>query len=341
MEGECVVLWLEFILCSAVIVFCGTNLSRYGDVIAEKTGLGRAWIGLILMASVTSLPELITGISSVALANTPDIALGDIMGSCVFNLAIISLMDILHGSTPLFSKAEHGHILSAGFGVVLIGIASVSILANDLIPSLGNIGLYTLAIIVIYGIGIRSVFLFEKKKIAKFVDEMAQAVYYEHITTREAVIKYLLNAIVIIGAATWLPFISDRLATATGLGQSFFGAVFVAMTTSLPELVVSISALKIGATDMAIANLFGSNMFNIFILAVDDIVYVKGPLLSAISANHAITGFIAVLMTGIAIISLTYRLEKKPLLRLGWDAVAILLAYSLNIYLLYSLRGKG
>jgi len=77
-------LWFEFIVCSGVIVFCGTLLAKYGDIIAEKTGMGRAWIGLILMASVTSLPELITGISSVTIANTPDIALGDIMGSCVF-----------------------------------------------------------------------------------------------------------------------------------------------------------------------------------------------------------------------------------------------------------------
>src|SRR3989337_740787 len=107
-----VLIWLEFILCSAVIVYCGSNLSKYGDVIAEKTGLGRAWIGLILMASVTSLPELITGISSVTIADVPNIALGDIMGSCVFNLSIIVIMDMLHGSAPIFHKTEHGNILA-------------------------------------------------------------------------------------------------------------------------------------------------------------------------------------------------------------------------------------
>jgi cation:H+ antiporter len=333
-----VLLWIEFVLCSAVIVLCGTKLSRYGDVLAEKTGLGRAWIGLILMASVTSLPELITGISSVTLARAPDIALGDLMGSCVFNLAIISLMDMLHGPTPLFARADHGHILSAGFGIILIGIAAASILAHDLIPSLGGIGLYTPALIVIYGLGIRSVFLFEKKKIAKFMDEMARALHYEAVTTREAVIKYLLNALVIIAAAAWLPFLGARLATATGLGQTFFGAVFVAMTTSLPELVVSIAALRIGAADMAIANLFGSNIFNIFILAIDDIFYTKGPLLADVSSTHAVTGLMAVLMTGIAIVSLTFRIEKKVILRLGWDALALIMAYVVNIYLLYGLR---
>ena len=335
------ILWLQFILCSAVIVLCGTNLSRYGDVIAEKSGLGRAWIGLVLMASVTSLPELINGISSVAFVDAPNIALGDIMGSCVFNLSIIALMDILHGPKPIFSKAEHGHILSAGFSVVLIGIAAISILSNATIPAIGHIGIYTPAIIIIYMIGIRSLFLFEKKKIAGFVSEIAEVLQYDHISAKEAIIKYSLNASAIVGAATWLPFIGDRLAEETGLGGSFVGSVFIAMTTSLPELVVSISALKIGATDMAIANLFGSNMFDIFILAIDDLFYTKGPLLSHVSMNHAVTGFMAVIMTGIAIVGLTYRLEKKTFLRLGWDAIAILLAYFINIYLLYLMRGTG
>lgn len=336
-----VLIVFEFILCSAVIVYCGSNLSKYGDVIAEKTGLGRAWIGLILMASVTSLPELITGITSVTIADVPNIALGDIMGSCVFNLSIIALMDILHGRKPIFSESEHGHILSAGFGIILISLASISILANANIPAIGHIGLYTPAIIIIYFIGIRSVFLFERKRIKEFIGEIAKTLQYEHITTKEAVVKYAINALFIIGAATWLPFIGDRLAEETGLGTSFIGTVFIAMTTSLPEVVVSIAALKIGATDMAIANLFGSNMFDIFILAIDDIFYIKGPLFAHVSINHATTGFMAVLMTGIAIAGLIYRLQKKTFLRLGWDAVALLLVYLVNILLLYSLRGKG
>jgi len=336
-----VLIVFEFILCSAVIVYCGSNLSKYGDVIAEKTGLGRAWIGLVLMASVTSLPELITGISSVAIADVPNIALGDIMGSCVFNLSIIALMDILHGRKPIFSESEHGHILSAGFGIILISLASISIMANANIPAIGHIGLYSPAIIMIYFIGIRGVFLFERRRIKEFVGEMAQTLRYEHITTKEAVVKYAINALFIIGAAAWLPFIGNRLAEETGLGRSFVGTVFIAMATTLPELVVSVSALKIGAADMAIANLFGSNMFNIFILAIDDIFYVKGALLSNVSTNHAVTGFMAVLMTGIAIAGLTYRLQRKAFLRLGWDAIAILLAYTVNIYLLYSLRGQG
>lgn len=333
--------WIQFALASAVIVVCGTNLSRHGDVIAEKTGLGRAWIGLILMAGVTSLPELVTGISSVALADAPDIALGDLMGSCVFNLAIIALMDILRGPTPIFSKAERGHVISAGFGVILIGTVVGSILAGGLVPSIGTVGLYTPAIIVIYSVGIRSVFLFQKKQIAAFAGEIAAAAQYDRLSLRDAAVRYAANAVVLVGVAAWLPFLGARLADETGLGRSFVGTILIALATSLPELVVSVAAVRIGAADMAIANLMGSNMFNVFILAVDDGFFTRGPLLSAVSQTHALTGVIAVVMTGIVMTSLTYRLEKKAFLRVGWDALALILGYAVSVYLLYALRGRG
>src|SRR5574340_201341 len=195
-----IVLWLEFILCSGSIVFCGVNLSRYGDVIAEKTGLGRAWIGLILMSGVTSLPELITGISSVAFAGAPDIAVGDVMGSCVFNLSLIALMDILHGPGPIFSRAEHSHNLSAGFGVILVGFATLSIAAAGGMPLIGRVSFATPIIIGLYALAMRSVFLFQKRQAAQHIGEIASDRLYGHISARKASALYALNALVIVGA---------------------------------------------------------------------------------------------------------------------------------------------
>src|SRR5574342_315577 len=98
--------WLQFALCAGVIFFAGARLSYYGDVLADKTGLGRTWIGVALLASVTSLPELITGISSVALVGVPDIAAGDALGSCMFNVVIIALLDLMGGASPLSARAH-------------------------------------------------------------------------------------------------------------------------------------------------------------------------------------------------------------------------------------------
>ncbi len=103
-------LWFGFVVCTLSIVYSGTRLSKYGDIIAEKTGLGRAWIGVVLMASVTSLPELVTGISSVTYAGVPDIAVGDVLGSCVFNMLILTILDTMYQPAPISTKAHQGHV---------------------------------------------------------------------------------------------------------------------------------------------------------------------------------------------------------------------------------------
>src|SRR3970040_1984521 len=142
-------LWLGFIACTSVIVYSGTRLSKYGDIIAEKTGLGRTWIGVVLMASVTSLPELVTGISSVTVADVPDIAVGDVLGSCLFNLMILVVVDFMYRETSVYHRAHQGHILSAGFGVVLIGFVGLNLIiaGEGTTYAFGHVGYYTPIII--------------------------------------------------------------------------------------------------------------------------------------------------------------------------------------------------
>ena len=330
-------LWPAFILCTAAIVYAGTKLSRYGDVIAEKTGLGRTWIGVVLMSAVTSLPELVTGIGSVTYADVPDIAVGDVLGSCVFNMLILAILDAVYKPMPISTKAQQGHVLSAGFGILLLSSVSLSLFLHHRVMTLGWLGIYSLFFTTVYFFAMRIVYQHEKKEIARVVKDAAAEFQYGEISTRSAVLNYSFNAVIVIIAAMFLPKIGEGIATATGLGQSFVGTIFIAISTSLPEVVVSVAAVKMGAVDLAIGNLFGSNIFNIFILGIDDLFFVKGPILSYSNQNHAISALCAMMMTAIAIIGLTYRAEKKRLI-IAWDSVMIVLLYLVNLVLLYRLR---
>ena len=164
--------WSQFALCLLVIGFAGVKLSEYGDAIADKSGLGGSWVGLALIASVTSLPELITGISSVTVAGVPEIAVGDVMGSCVFNLLIIVVLDFLHRRELIFSRVSHGHVIGAGFGIILIGMVGFSLLWSSFgeAPAFGHIGVYTPFIIVLYAVALRAIFVYEKRSIESFVN---------------------------------------------------------------------------------------------------------------------------------------------------------------------------
>ncbi len=334
-------LWLQFIIASAFIVYSGFKIAKYGDVIAEKTGIGKAWVGLILMASITSLPELITGISSVTIVGVPDIALGDIMGSCIYNLAILAVMDACNKDVSIFKRAYKGHFLSSGFSTVLIAVPVISIMFGGYMPSIGHVGLYTPIIIIIYLVGLKSVYNSEKAAISEYVDTTVGALEYDHITLKKAIVHYAINAGVIVAAATWLPFIAEGLAETTGLGSTFMGTVFVAMTTSLPEVAVSIAAVRLGAQDMAIANMLGSNMFNIVILAVDDIFYTAGPLFADVGDNHALTGLMAIVMGAVVVIALAFPKEKKVFGRLGWETASLIGLWGLTIYMLFATRGAA
>ena len=330
-------LWLQFVGCTAAILYCGSNLSRYGDVIAEKTGLGRTWVGVILLASVTSLPELVTGISSVAVYNLPDIAVGDILGSCMFNILIIALLDLVGGAAPISTRAHQGQVLTAAFGILLLGLVAISLSAGKHAPAIGWFGVYSLVFLAVYFLAVRVVFLYEKNRLAEFVKEMAEEAQYGHISRSRAYGLFAANSAVIVLAAAYLPKIAAQIAEQTGLGQAFVGNTLVALSTSLPELVVSVAALRIGAVDMVYGNIFGSNLFNILILALDDLFYAKGPLLAHVSAGHIVPATAAMALSAVAVIGLTYRTERK-VLPLAWDALGIVAVYLFAMIVLYVTR---
>ena len=327
--------WIKFLFCLVVIGLAGARLSRYGDVIAEKTGLGRNWVGLVLMATVTSLPELVTGVSAVTVVGAPNIAIGDVLGSCVFNLLILVVVDYLYREESVYTRASRGHILAAGFGVVLIGLTGLSLILAPLGADLaiGHVGAYTPLFILLYLLAMRTVYQYQRREMAEFVEESAAR--YEDVSLREAVIGYGMAAGFVVAAGTWLPFIGEDIAQQMGWQQSFVGTLFVAAATSAPEIAVTIAAVRIGALDMAIANLLGSNLFDILIVAIDDIFYLPGPILAHVSPVHAVSAFSAVIMTGTAVVGLFYRPGGKLLRTVGWISIFLLALYLINSWVLF------
>jgi cation:H+ antiporter len=329
------VIWLSLLACLAVIGVAGVKLSRYGDIIAEKSGLSRGWVGLILLATVTSLPELVTGLSSVTVARVPDIAVGDIMGSCVFNLLIIVVLDFLYRKESVYTRARQGNVLAAGYGIALIGFAGFNLLLYHAgtVPALGHVGLYTPLILLLYLLAMRSLYRHERAQLSEYVEERVEQ--HPDMSLKQAVQGYVLAAIAVVAAGIWLPFIAADLATAMAWEQSFVGTLFVAAVTSAPEVVVTVAALRMGAVDLAIGNLFGSNLFNIAILAVDDLFYLPGPLLADVSLVHATSAFSAMMMSGLAVVGLVLRPVSRVLRTVSWISLLLLVIYLLNTWFLY------
>lgn len=330
--SDVLIVIVAFIACSSLIVVAGVRLSRYGDVIAEKTGMGGTWIGLLLLATVTSLPELVTGASAILLFNVIDIAAGDAIGSCMFNLLILAMLDALH-PTPLSARIHQGHMLAAGFAVVQLGVLAGAIVLGSRAPVIGWFGASSLVLVGLYMLAVRTIFRFEHARLQEHADDVVDALRHHDMPLNRAAPLFAAMAVALVAAASLLPGIAERLVQTSGLDESLVGTLFVAASTSLPEVVVSVAAVRLGAVDMAAANLFGSNLFNMAVVAIDDFIYWEGPLLAAISPNHALTALAALVMTGVAMVGLTVRARAKRY-RLSWDALANVAIYVVALWLL-------
>ena len=332
--------WLKFTACVLIILFAGTRLARYGDAIAEKTGLGRLWIGLVLLAAITSVPELVTAVSASAWVKLPDLAVGDLLGSCMFNLTIIGMLDILHRPAPILSQASPRQVKSAGIGIVLIAIAAGGILAGERFSGLtiGWVSIPSIIIPSLYTAGIWWLFRSERSIQSQLTE--AVSLQYKGLSVKTVYLRFALAAAAVIGAGIWLSFIGDELAATYHWHASFVGSLFLAISTSLPELVVTIAALRLGAIDMAVADILGSNMFNMAIIGPVDAAYTRGSVFSLVSGAHLITAAVSIAMSLLVIAGLRYRQQRKAFSLVSWYTPLLIGLYIFGIYRLF-ISGVG
>ncbi len=318
------VLLLKFVVLAALIIIAGSYLARYADVIGERTPLGHTLAGLVLLAMATSLPEL-TVDCSAAWIGAPDLAVGDLFGSSLMNLLILAVLDLAFSTRgPLLSRMAAAHALSAIMSLVLTGIAMLFLLLR--VDWGLRVGPGTLAIAVTYLALLRLVYFDQQYAMAETPAEGPKKLRASHnptISLRRAIVGYVLSTIVVFVVAPSLADTADQLATVSGLGRTFVGTTLVALSTSLPEVVTTMAALRMGNVDMAVGNIFGSNSFNMTILFATDLFYEK-PLLANVSPTHAATAASVMIITSVATASLLYRAEKRYWI-LEPDAALVLL----------------
>ncbi len=327
--------WLKLLICFLIILFAGTKLARYGDAISERTGLGRMWIGLILIGLVTSMPEIVTGVSSAAIIGKPDLALGNFWGSCIFNIGILAVLDMFYRKGPLLSFVSNRYILPAFLGIALISIAGISIIIGDAVTdiSIGWVALTSIFVFAVYIIGIRQMFIYNKKYPETSIDDEPK---YSQLTSRQIYGNFALATLGIIGGGIWLSFIGDEISVTYNLSASFVGSIFLAIGTSLPEIVVAITALRMGVIDLAVGDILGANMLNTANIFITDIFYTEGSLLAEVSTRNLFTAGAMVIMTLIVIAGLKFKSTHKTFGVISWNALFILLIYFATFVILFN-----
>lgn len=332
---------LVFVVSAGAIVFAGTKLSRHGDQIAELTGLGRLWIGVVLMAAATSLPEVLTTMSA-GWMDAPDLAAGNLFGAGMSNMLTLGLIDLLYRQKRVWQQAALGHTLTAALAMVLTALAAFFVLLRIEVVHLG-VGLESLILLIIYVFGMRLVFRqedmtrrqVEHQAVVEGMAEERGSDGSRRDELRPAVMGFAIGTLVLLIAAPVLAWSAERIAEESGITATFIGTSLVAITTSLPELVVSISAIRLGAFDLAVGNLFGSNAFNMAAFFFADLAYRGGGLLSTVSSTHALTALWAIIMMNIGLMGIIYRAERRFML-IEPDSLLMIVVYVLGLWLLFN-----
>jgi cation:H+ antiporter len=220
--------------------------------------------------------------------------------------------------------------MSAGLGMFMISFVGFCMLIGPLEgANIAHIGIYSILIPIFYLLAIRTSYAFESE------NNVASELVGSKISIKKAVIYFTLSALTIVLAGAALPFVGERIVHVMDWNSAFVGTAFIALATSLPELAVTISAVKIGAVEMALSNVLGSNIFNIIILAIDDVLYTKGPLLASVAKSHTVTALAALMMTSLIVIGLIMPPKKKYFNRVSMLSIFLVMIFILNMYISY------
>ncbi len=323
---------LEILVTAALVVAAGVALARFGDDIGLHLGIGRLWIGSVLIAGATSLPELTTDVAAVRIG-AADLAVGDLIGSSMANMFILALLD-LHPRMQVLRRAALDHALSAALAIMLTALAALFLLSGvDL--AWGTVGLGSLVLLGIYLLGARAVFTHTARiaaaEIAAGTGTPRGAIPWRLLL--RSVLGFAFAAVVIVLAAPRFAHAANELAGVTGLGQTFVGTTLVGLSTSLPELVASITAIRMKAFDLAVANLFGSNALNMAMFIALDLANGTGPIFTVVSPTHALSALVATAMMATGVAAIVLRARRPFAIEEPSSALMVLL-YGAGLWIL-------
>lgn len=324
---------LVFVAGATVLVGAGIVLARSGDEIATRTRLGGLLVGTLLMATATSLPEIVTVVTAAA-ANAPDLAVGSLFGSSMGNMAILAVLDLVHRK-HVWPSIELGHARVGTLAIALTALAVMGVVTPRGL-TFGWVGFDTVLIVTGWVAAVAWMRRSRGTRVAEFPTptEWGEA-EAPRGGLRPAVIRFSVATAAVLIAGPVVAIAGDGIADASGLDETFVGVLFVAVATSLPELVASLGAVRIGAYDLAVGNLFGSNAFNMIVLLFADVAYVRGPILTGADVGQVVAGVGAIGLMAVALAAIVHG-EETRISRLEPDALVLLLFYGGALYAVWA-----
>jgi cation:H+ antiporter len=341
-------LWINlavFAASAAVVWAAGTRLAAYVDAIAKRTGLGQGFAGLLLLGGITSLPEVAT-VTTSSLTGNPALALNNILGSAAINVVLLAVADAVLGRDALTAVvAKPATLLQGTLGMILLAMTAAAITTGDRVL-FGGVGLWSTALLAgcIGALWLCSGYeqrhVWTVVGVRRDTDE-PHGERNEQQPWGSLTLGTLGVGAAILAAGYLLSQTGDAIAEQSGLGQGLIGLVLVGFATSLPELSSVTAALRLKRYEMAVGDIFGTNLFNIALIFLADLAY-RGerPVLAMAGPFESVASLLAVALTGVFVVGLLER-KDKTVMRMGYDSLSAIALFIAGLILLYRIAPAG
>jgi cation:H+ antiporter len=329
-----------FVVAGALVWRAGARLARLADRIASRTGLGQALLGSVLLGGVTSLPEGAVAVTAT-LDGAPVLSVNDVLGSAGINVVLLAIADATYGRGALTSAPGRPDVMLQGtLSMALLVLMAAPALTGD--HAVFGLGLWSWATLTAYVISITIITRTRGHPGWRPADDRFSPPPQDSddagtTSPSRLAIQTVATAMVILFAGFALARSGQVLAEGTGLGISFFGAVLLGFATSLPELSTVLAAVKLKRHEMAIADVFGTNLFNVNIIVLVDALHPGPPVLLQAGPFSAFAAMMCMVLTAVYLVGLLER-RDRTFLRMGYDSLAVLFLYVGGLAVLYQLR---
>lgn len=293
-------IYIQFLILVVIIVSGSIMISKQAEIIEQNSKLNALIVGSLL-ALATSLPELATGITSTMIGQST-MSISNVLGSNVFNILILAIMNIIFFKSIIYKQIEKKANRTNLFVLIIYILLAITFSINSSVVLFGHLDITSIIIIIIYAIALKSLDGAEEVKEHKHtVDKQA---------LKKATITFVLLALVILFTSIQLAKVAEAIMIASGLSASFVGAIFIGVSTSLPELVTCTALMKSHQYDMAATGVLGSNLFNFLILSIVDLTD-KGSLYASADSGINILVVMGIMYLLVTTLLIQFKISNK------------------------------
>jgi cation:H+ antiporter len=324
-------------IATAAIGIVGTRLSGRADILADRTGIGEAFMGAVFLGATTSLPGITASVTA-AIHGHAALALSNAFGGIAAQTAFLAIADMTYRKANLeHAAASLPNIMSGTLLIALLAMIMLAMVGPEI--SIGGIHPLTPLLFIGYALGLRMVYqsheqpMWQPRITRETKPDLAEEFSSHGPSLPLLWMDFSISAAVVIVSGWILTHTAEAIVAQTNISEGFVGALILAVTTSLPELVTSIAAVKRGALTLAVGGVLGGNAFDTLFGAISDVVYRPGSIYHAATAGVTTLVALTILMSSILLIGLLFR-EKRGFANIGFESILVLILYLIGVIIL-------